>query len=196
MEQHDLRDLAATHVHEYRSHDPDNTLAAIAPHGGAIEAHTARQAFHMAESLPQCSAWAFCGYAQGSETGAFELFHTPSTDIETDQLSLASTFLEADFDHIISFHGFEPETAVDVYLGGQIDRSVKRRVADHIQNTTGLSANVAAADDALYEQYSGSDDSNLTNRWCRNGGLQVEQTKQAREGYSEEICEAISDIFS
>ena len=190
-----LSERAKTQTHEYRTHDPDNTIATIAPHGGAIEAATAKQAFHVAASVEACSAWAYCGYTTDSETGAFEQFHRSSTTISEDEFDLSSKLRAAGFDHIISFHGFDPEGAVEVYLGGQIERSLKQRVAKHIQNQTGLYAKVAEPNDGLYQMYGGHKDENITNRWSHHGGLQIEQTAHARQTHGEAICEAIIDIF-
>lgn len=184
-----LGDVADASVEEYVSHRDSNRVAAIAPHGGNVEVATDTQAFQLAEHLPDCSAWAYCGYVDGG--GAFDRFHTESTEIDALNYRLLSRLTSERFVHAVAFHGFENET-VDVYLGGRLAKDAREVVASRIAETTGLDVGVAEPGDRLYDEYGGASQRNLVNRLSVEGGLQIEQTPAARDAHSGAICEAVA----
>jgi len=170
-------------------------VLSFAPHGGKIQKYTDKQAFLLARHLAGCPAWAFCGYAND---GAYDEHHERSSHIEIrdDRHRHLSKLNEADFRTAVSFHGFNPDSDVDVYLGGNMDHSDRDRVKDHVVARTDddVQVEVTQRGDGLHRIYGGIRSENIVNRLAEKV-LQLEQTMGARRQHREDICRGVADAF-
>ena len=166
-------------------------LIAIAPHGGAIEPHTDRQAERVAERLgPQlASAWRCKGWKP--DGGAFVRWHITSTDINPVCFPLLNSVMSRRFAHAVAFHGFDDEPGV--LIGGTAPAEVKERLRQAIQAVlpAGLDVRVALPD----ERFGGDDPNNIVNRLSPCGGIQIEQGAKPREDHGCDIADAVADCF-
>ena len=146
-------------------------LIAIAPHGGAIEEHTDKQAERVAERLgPQLAiAWRAKGWRP--DGGAFDRWHITSTDLNPVCFPLLNSVMSRRFAHAVAFHGFNDEPGV--LIGGTAPAEVKERLRQAIQQVlpAGLDVRVASPN----ERFGGDDPNNIVNRLSPCGGIQIEQ---------------------
>jgi phage replication-related protein YjqB (UPF0714/DUF867 family) len=166
-------------------------LIALAPHGGAIEHHTDAQAELVAATIG-CSSWRCKGWRPGG--GAHERWHITSTDIDPGSFPLLATIARRRFRHAVAFHGF---TGSGVVIGGRASKARKQAMRDAIGEAlrgTGIEVRVATAGDPL----GGNAGSNIVNRLTirRFGGIQIEQSDDARERHWCTIAEAVSGLYA
>src|SRR5262249_26089808 len=100
------------------------------------------------------------------------------------------------FSHAVSFHGFDRgdlrEIKADVLIGGRGDMALKEELKEVISKATGgaLEVRIATDDDPL----NGHEPSNIVNRLAKSGGIQIEQSKEAREQW-EVIAKAVARVY-
>jgi phage replication-related protein YjqB (UPF0714/DUF867 family) len=168
-----------------------NHLIAIAPHGGAIEEHTDRQAERVAERLgPQlASAWRAKGWKVGG--GAFVRWHITSTDLNPACFPLLNSVMSRRFAHAVAFHGFNDEPGV--LIGGTAPAELKERLRQAIQQVlpAGLDVRVALPT----ERFGGDDPNNIVNRLSPCGGIQIEQGLRPRGEHGCDIADVVADFF-
>lgn len=173
---------------EHLIHDDSNNALAFAPHGGEMEPATAEQAFCVATALSSCSGWTYCGYADRS---AREAYYTTSTEIERDDHEFLPRLDTHEFDTAVAFHGYNPDQShPDVYVGGGMAHSGRTQVAEAIARQADIDVLVARPGDNLRRQYGGVSPDNIVN-WLANEGLQLEQTRQARDEHRDAICRGV-----
>jgi phage replication-related protein YjqB (UPF0714/DUF867 family) len=165
----------------------------LPPHGGDIEEHTDEQAKHVAEQLSyeRVSVWMCKGFKKGG--GAFDRWHITSTDIREDSFPKLQTISERKFKYIIAFHGWKHNS---ICIGGSMPDPLKQQIKTEIGNAVSGSIAVDIAGDGgtCPDDFNGDDENNIVNR-LGTYGLQIEQSKDARERYGNAIAKAVADVF-
>jgi hypothetical protein len=97
------------------------------------------------------------------------------------------------FGYAVAFHGFGRE---GILVGGAASDSLKWEVADAIGRAvagSGIAVSIARPGDEL----GGSSPRNIVNRLTAGGtgGIQIEQSSAAREGYWQDIADAVADVY-
>jgi phage replication-related protein YjqB (UPF0714/DUF867 family) len=168
-------------------------LIAIAPHGGAIERHTDRQAERVASLFGDASAsvWRCKGFK--ATGGAFQRWHITSTDIHESSFPRLKTIRSRGFGHAVAFHGF---SEAGVLIGGAAPMTLKRRIARALEGVlagSGLQVRIANRS----ENYDGDSPSNIVNRLTAGGdhGVQIEQSLEARDLFWQAIADAVASVY-
>jgi len=168
-------------------------LIAIAPHGGQIEPYTDRQAERVAQQLSAkgVSSWGCKGWKQGG--GAHERWHITSTDLHPASFPKLGRVISRGFEYAVAFHGFG---GTGVLIGGAAPDSLKREIELAIEQVvagSGIAVSIAQPGDDL----SGSSSRNVVNRLTTGGvgGIQIEQSFSAREGYGQAIADAVASVY-
>ena len=169
-------------------------LLVLAPHGGSIEHDTDRQAERVGEILgaDRSSVWLCRGFRQGG--GALDAWHITASDINDVSFPLLGSIAHRSFEYAVAFHGFREE---DVLVGGGASRRLKRRIATAIQGAlAGTEIQVRIARSS--EKFDGNNPRNIVNRLTEGGigGVQIEQSSEAREDYWKQIAEAVAGVFA
>ncbi|BAH48651.1 hypothetical protein ROP_04040 [Rhodococcus opacus B4] len=167
-------------------------LAVLAPHGGAIESHTDRQAEQVYASLGSrdstlwtCKGWRPVG-------NAYRAWHISSGDLSVRSFPLLRSLAARRFRWAVSFHGYRGD---DVLIGGRAPARLKSEVLDAVATALdGTGIRVRVADPG--ERYSGESASNLVNRLTVGaaGGIQIEQPRSARTLYGQAIAAAVGEV--
>ncbi|WP_336343472.1 poly-gamma-glutamate hydrolase family protein [Halalkalicoccus ordinarius] len=163
-------------------------LVACAVHGGWIEYRTDEQAAYVAEAL-DVTEWSCVGYNDGG--GAYDRWHITSTDIDRRAFPKLDRIGDRGFTHAVSFHGFsEPGIAI----GGTASRSLRMKFRDEIDGMAEGKYDVYLADDG---PYAGDSPENFAN-WIAggDGGVQIEQSWDARTDDWEAIAAAVVEVYS
>jgi phage replication-related protein YjqB (UPF0714/DUF867 family) len=159
-------------------------LIVIAPHGGAIEEYTDRQAEYLAAQLADqgVSCWRCQGWKrrQDPDRGAYERWHITSTDIHEASFPLLNTVIHRGFTYAVAFHGFRKKNKI--LIGGSADGALKQKIKIAIQNAIAPSdIDVKIATSSSH--YGGDNPKNIVNRLANCNGIQIEQSKAAPEQY-------------
>jgi phage replication-related protein YjqB (UPF0714/DUF867 family) len=172
-------------------------LVVIAPHGGMIEQFTDQQAEHVAAQLADqgVSCWRCKGWKQGG--GASDRWHITSTDIHEASFPLLKTISDRGFTYAVAFHGFERNEVnnFDVLIGGGAEDALKQEIQLAIKDAIDdpdIRVIIATSDMNL----NGSDSRNIVNRLATKKGIQIEQSKQARQNFWKEIADAVATVFA
>ena len=168
-------------------------LVAIAPHGGAIERLTDRQAERVGSILGAdlASVWRCKGFKVGG--GAFTCWHIKSVDISNTSFPLLKTIASRGFAHAVSFHGF---SEADILIGGGAAPPLKLEIAAAVQQVVGPAIPVRVATPA--DNYDGDSPNNIVNRLSAGGvnGVQIEQSLEARDKFWKPIADAVAAVYS
>jgi len=169
-------------------------VVVLAPHGGAIERGTDRQAEIVQSRLgrDRASLWLCRGYKRGG--GAARQWHITSSDVDDSSFPLLGSIARRTYMFAIAFHGF---SEADVLVGGGAPRPLKRRVVQAIQQVlagTNIHVRIASAS----EPFDGNHPRNIVNRLTEAGlgGVQIEQSLDARDQYWEPIAEAVAAVYA
>jgi phage replication-related protein YjqB (UPF0714/DUF867 family) len=168
-------------------------LIVIAPHGGAIEGLTDRQAERVQCQLrPRgVSSWRCMGWKR--DGGAFERWHITSIDIHEASFPLLQQIINRGFAHAVAFHGFDdPEP--DILIGGTADDPLKQEIKTEIEEAldgSELRVRIAKPE----ELFGGDDERNIVNRLCGQNGVQIEQSLKARQDYWHLIADAVASVY-
>lgn len=192
-----LTDAQARDASEFVERLDDNGrqqyLLVLAPHGGAIEAGTDLQAERVAALLgsARASAWRCKGFKTGG--GASAAWHITSTEISEASFPLLKRLSGRGFLRAVAFHGFDK---AGVLVGGRAPSSVKAAIVSAIGEVlrgSRIEVRLASPDDGL----NGDDRENIVNRLTRRraGGVQIEQSRAARDRFGEPIADAVADVF-
>ena len=176
------------HLTELLYDDGENDEVLVcAAHGGAVEPGTAEQAIELATRLG-ATCWACVGF--DTDAGAFDAFHPPSSEIDTETYDLLETIDERAFDTVLSLHGLGDDR---VLVGGGLDYDRKRQVRDRLDSALSTPVAIAAEDG----EYAGTAEANFVNWLSGNGGgLQLEQGKTARADESAAVLDALADLVA
>ncbi|RZL76547.1 MAG: hypothetical protein EOP32_28625 [Rhodococcus sp. (in: high G+C Gram-positive bacteria)] len=169
-------------------------LVVLAPHGGAIEVGTDRQAEHVFESLGSRNStlWTCKGWRQGGH--AYTAWHISSSDLSVHSFPLLRHLAARRFRWAVSFHGY---SGSEVLIGGLAPSRLRSEVRNAIAQALGGSGiGVRVADPG--ERFSGRSASNVVNRLTVDtaGGIQIEQCLAARMQYGRAIADSVSDVYN
>ncbi|MEF8855052.1 MAG: poly-gamma-glutamate hydrolase family protein [Haloarculaceae archaeon] len=164
-------------------------VAVIAPHGGRIEAGTARQAARTVEALPAARAWLCRGFSPGG--GAFERWHVTSTALHPASYPGLATLATREYDRAVSFHGVAQS---GVLVGGGAALSLRRRFRDALAEALPTEVSIRLAPDGPSD---GDDPENPVNWLTTDGesGLQLEQGWDVRAQHGETVAETVGTVF-
>jgi len=192
-------DAAAKAESEFveRLDDKGTGLVVIAPHGGEIEPHTDQQAEHVASrlvakaaSLWRCKGW----WNRNWQGNAFDHWHITSTEIHEASFPRLNSIISRGFTYAVAFHGFHPS---EILIGGggsaeSLKQDIKREIEGRIAGSD-IPVRIASPN----ERYGGDSLHNIVNRLTADGesGIQIEQSRQARSRYWQEIADAVADVY-
>ncbi|MFC9359783.1 poly-gamma-glutamate hydrolase family protein [Rhodococcus sp. NPDC057014] len=167
-------------------------LVVLAPHGGAIESHTDRQAEQVYASLGShdSTLWACKGWRPAGN--AYRAWHISSGDLSVHSFPLLGSLGARRFRWAVSFHGYR---GPDVLIGGRAPALLKSDVRNAVARALhGSGVRVRIADPG--ERYSGESASNLVNRLTVDaaGGIQIEQSRHPRKLYGDAVAAAVSEV--
>ena len=181
-------------VERLKDNGTHRRLIAIAPHGGDVEPYTDHQAERVASLLARqgVSAWRCKGWKRGGD--AHERWHITSTDIHEASFPLLKKVISRDFQYAVAFHGFGRR---GVLIGGSAPSGLKREIEAAVEKAiagSGISVRVARPGEDL----GGNSKRNVVNRLTndRAGGIHIEQSFPAREGYWHAIADAVAAVYS
>jgi phage replication-related protein YjqB (UPF0714/DUF867 family) len=168
-------------------------LVALAPHGGAIERHTDRQAERVGSVLGShcASVWRCRGFKTGG--GALERWHITASEISDASFPLLRAISSRGFCHAVAFHGF---TKSGVLVGGAAPTALKEEIVEALTQAlanAGIEVRLARPSDNL----NGDNPNNIVNRLTAGGanGVQIEQSLEARTGYWQAIADAVASVY-
>ncbi|MGB1275625.1 MAG: poly-gamma-glutamate hydrolase family protein, partial [Nannocystaceae bacterium] len=166
-----------------------------APHGGKIEEHTDEQAEYVRNTLraeqEDVTLWTAKGWHQN---GAKDHWHITSTEIGTRSFEKLDSIADRNFQYAVSFHGrggFENQSIV--WVGGGAPLALRQQMKQHIENNTmGVTVNLANQGNLA-----GTSPANFVNWLTLNGdgGIQLEQTADARELHGTDIAQGVVDAI-
>jgi phage replication-related protein YjqB (UPF0714/DUF867 family) len=145
---------------------PGATWAAIAIHGGGIEAGSGEMAQQVAAGLMTC--YVFAGLQPSNN---FDL-HITSTDFDEPN----AVAIVAASTRTLSFHGFIGDPAIAETQVGGLDTALRDRVIAALQGA-GFSAVIASSEIA------GTDPTNICNENASSAGLQLEMSAALRASF-------------
>lgn len=184
---------------DFTEHLTDNGrhrgLIVIAPHGGDIEKHTDEQAELLGKLLAsKCvSVWVCKGFKKGGD--AFDRWHITSTDISEASFPKLKEVMGRSFEYAIAFHGWDEDS---VCIGGlapsDLKQKLKTSIAAALSNLNPKVRVFTAEDKVCAEGFNGNDPRNIVNRLAVNG-IQIEQSKEARERFAPEIAKAVARVI-
>jgi phage replication-related protein YjqB (UPF0714/DUF867 family) len=171
-------------------------LIAIAPHGGKIEPHTDEQAERVATRLAAKSVTCWRCKGWNPDGDPFDRWHITSTDLNEASFPLLAQVMSRRFTHAVAFHGLKSDHR-QVIIGGTAPDGLKEEIRAAIDGATagsGIEVRVAACEDL----FGGDDGCNIVNRLTigRAGGIQIEQTREARDGHWPDIADAVADVYA
>jgi len=166
-------------------------LVILAPHGGSIEPGTDQQAERVLAALGNdiAGAWRCKGFAT---EGAFRRFHITSSDLHESSFPLLATIASRNFLHAVAFHGF---TAQGILIGGGAPPFIKEKLAQALEGVLAGEIPVRIANDS--DDFDGDNPRNIVNRLTAGGkgGVQIEQSRLARDKYWKEIADAVAGVY-
>lgn len=190
----DLSDVSAQSQDEFveRIVDKGSRILVLGCHGGNIEYFTDMQAERVTQALSPygASAWICKGWNEA--IGAFKCWHIDSTDIDPASFPGLAQVTRRDYKHCVSFHGSDVN---GVLIGGLAPYELKLLMAKEIRRVTRnkFEVTVATAEDS----FNGDNPFNVVNRFTYGpGGVQLEQSLEARTDYWEAISDAVADVFT
>jgi phage replication-related protein YjqB (UPF0714/DUF867 family) len=174
-------------------------LIAIAPHGGEIEPHTDEQAERVASRLAakSVSCWRCKGWNPDGDP--FDRWHITSTDLNEACFPLLAQVMSRRFTHAVAFHGLKSEDPdrPEIIIGGTAPDDLKEEIRAAIDGAiagSGIEVRIATGEDL----FGGDDGCNIVNRLTigRAGGIQIEQTPEARTSHWPAIAGAVADVYA
>ncbi|MGH6920141.1 MAG: poly-gamma-glutamate hydrolase family protein [Geminicoccaceae bacterium] len=167
-------------------------LVAIAPHGGAIEEWTDQQAERVASQLAAkgVSSWRCKGWRQ--DGGAFRQWHVTSSEIHEASFPLLNSIIHRSFTYAVAFHGFSENR---ILIGGGACDALKQEIRTAIRCAiAGSDIVVDIATEA--DNFGGDNPNNIVNRLADGNGIQIEQSKVARDVYWQQIADRIAEVYN
>jgi phage replication-related protein YjqB (UPF0714/DUF867 family) len=171
---------------------------AIAPHGGEIEPGTDKQPTDVVTELKAASfpaSFWFCKGYGDQDKGALDRWHITSEDIQPACFPLLQPLALRTFCYGVAFHGFDQkEDEADVYIGGGASLPLKRAVEQRL-NDLNLPVQVKISTSNDKPKFQGFSPENIINRLATRG-IQLEQSRRAREQFGEKIAIAVAKVFA
>jgi phage replication-related protein YjqB (UPF0714/DUF867 family) len=173
------------HLTEFLYDDGENDgLLVCAAHAGDVEPGTGEQAIELATQVG-ATCWACFGY--DADSGAFDAFHPPSSEIGPEEYPLLGAVADRRFDTVLSLHGLGDDR---VFVGGGVDRQVRERVRDRLGAALSIDVEVVSEG-----PYAGRSPENFVNWLAADGGLQLELGTTARSVESEAVLDVLVDLL-
>lgn len=171
------------------------TLAIIAPHGGAIEAHTDTQAGRLARRLGAVAPWVWVCKGWALDEDAYDRWHITSTDLSPESFPRLKRMMRKPFTHAISFHGFDRDSGADVHIGGRAKDTFKALVREKVQEAL-RDKGWDVVVDGENDPFPACTPRNIVNRLAPDtGGLQLEQSLRARRHRGAAIADAVAFAY-
>ena len=105
------------------------------------------------------------------------------------------TIIQRNFAYAVAFHGFKPDSGQQgILIGGGADEGLKCEIKSAIENAivgSGIEVKIATPQD----HYNGDDPRNIVNRLANGNGIQIEQSKAARDGFWQIIAHAVTAVY-
>lgn len=188
----DAQAQAASEMVERLVDDGSHTgLVVIAPHGGAIEFNTDRQAEAVTAALG-CSSWICKGWRKGG--GTYTRWHITSTKISPNSFLGLGQIARRNFTYAVSFHGL---SSGGVLIGGaapiELKMVLRSAILDALSDGS-INVDIAMAN----EPNSGVSAKNVVN-WLTlggTGGIQLEQGPKVRQDHWQEVANAVISVYS
>jgi len=179
-------------------------LVVIAPHGGDIEPWTDVEAEYVWNHLShdRVTLWLCKGFSNQGAFDALERWHITATEISPESFPMLNTIIETNptFDYSVAFHGWKKD---GICVGGSknpIPADLRARIKNKIQEkllAKGSDIQVWDADspEGCPEGFNGDNDHNIVNKLGTNG-IQIEQCREARDSFHDDIAQAVVDVLS
>lgn len=168
-------------------------LVTIVPHGGNIELFVDKQGERVTRLLSAkgASSWICKGYKQGG--GAYARWHIRSVDISCNSFPALNVIATREFSYCVKFDGMTDD---GIMVGGGAPIGLRTSVRDAIAAAVSPSIEVHVAEPG--DPRSGMDPENICNWLTANGdgGIQIEQSMQAREDSWAAIADAVASFFN
>ena len=182
---------------EYLSHDDRNhKLVVIAPHGGEIEQWTDKQAEYVRNYYfpSECvSLWICKGFSSKDEEDAFERWHITSTELSEKSFPKLYAIFGQKFEYSIAFHGWKQDS---ICVGGSADNDLKCEIKDAIKKALKAEgSDIDVKDSNCPEDFNGNNSNNIVNRLGIKG-IQIEQSRKARDDFHDVIAQAVVNAIS
>lgn len=169
-------------------------LVVIAPHGGAIELNTDRQARRVADLLSGADVSTWCCNGWKKSGGAWDRWHVTSTLISPQSFPGLAALSKRDFAYAVAFHGMKDD---GVLIGGAGPKQLKNMLRSEIKAALGGGAGPVTIASSGNEKGGASSD-NVTN-WLTagyGGGIQIEQSLNVRKNYWKDVAAAVASVYS
>lgn len=193
-----LSDSAAKNANEFIETIEDSGnhqgLLVMAPHGGAIEINTDRQARRIMSVLAgaDVSSWCCKGWKSGG--GAYDRWHVTSTDIHPKSFPGLAKVTKRKYAYSVAFHGMKDP---GVLIGGRGPKQIKDMLRKSIKAALGGDAGpVTIASQG--NPKGGYSQGNVAN-WVTagsSGGIQLEQSKLVRDKYWKDVADAVASVYA
>ena len=174
-------------VERLQDNGSQQQLIVIAPHGGLIEEYTDSQAECIYSKVcPSCvSSWICKGWKKGK--GTYDCWHITSTDIHEASFPKLNTVISRCFKFAVAFHGWKEDT---ICVSGSANLALLNEIKTAIENAIdGSGISVTVDKDNIVNE------NNIVNRLAPSGGIQIEQSKTAREKYRCAIADAVVSVL-
>lgn len=133
--------------------------------------------------------WVCQGFKKG---GAFHPLHITSPDISADSFPKLKTVIGRHFEYAIAFHGFSEKS---ICIGGLAPPDLKNQIKCEIEKAIqDPEIRVVTDEEGCPEGFNGNDQENIVNRLATIG-IQIEQSKEAREKHGDKIAGAVADVM-
>jgi phage replication-related protein YjqB (UPF0714/DUF867 family) len=175
--------------------DGKNTrLLILAPHGGQIEPSTDLEAERLADALSRdrTSTWICRGYHGTGNQSAFDRWHITSTEISEASYPKLAKVADRTFAHAVSFHGMVDDR---ILIGGNAPTRLRTEIRDAIRaevKDPKVIVDLAMPTDSN----NGLGKTNIVNRYCPTGGVQIEQSARVRKEHWKEVADAVARVFA
>lgn len=188
----DAQAQAASEFVERLVDDGSNTgLIVLAPHGGTIEFNTDLQAEAMTAAL-DCSSWICKGWKAGG--GSFERWHISSNKLSPHSFPGLAQIANRGFAYAVSFHGM---ATGGIVIGGTAPVELRQLIRSAILDALDDPA-VSVTLPSPFDSFDGDLPTNVVN-WLTlggSGGIQIEQDRDVRADYWQEVVAAVIGVFS
>jgi phage replication-related protein YjqB (UPF0714/DUF867 family) len=193
----DANILSTSQFTEHLAADAGTPLVLLAPHGGAIEKNTDREAERVAAVLQQAGKQATTWICKGTGGRALRRWHITSTDLSERSFPGLQQLMTLPFSYAVAFHGFdEPDAPGDVVIGGRGGRPLRDRLAQTIEQEVGPAIRVHVATSSDSFRFRGTSLHNIVNRLGHVACIQIEQSPAARKDQVwQKIADAVSRVF-
>ena len=166
-------------------------LAAIAPHGGDMEACTDQIAVELYKNMSPKTASVWTVHSFGDDV--FDLFHIKSNRLHPDSYPGLRQLTGIGFEHAISFH--VKKDAEKIEVGGLAGDSFREQVASVVRDAVKQSWDTVT--DYEDGEYMAESEDNVVNRLTvdSRSGVQIELPVYAARNYRKRIARHLAEFY-